>query len=394
MPSAMASFSRRTPDDQRPNRLASARARLGEPAFDLTESNPTRCRLPYPEDLLEALADPRGLAYRPEPKGPLAARVAIARQYHAWGVELDPERIVLTASTSEAYGFLMRLLADPGERLLVPSPSYPLFDQLARLDAVSLVPYALDVEDGWRPDLDTLAAAPEGCRALVVVHPNNPTGTFIQSEDAARLGELCRARGWALIADEVFLPYPVDGGPGSDRSFAATSSCLTFSLGGLSKSVGLPQLKLGWIAVSGPSEELPAALARLEYVADAYLSVSTPVALAAPRLLELGLPVQRAIVGRCRANLDRLRELARATPAVTVLPVGGGWSAVLRVPSLLDDEGLAVHLLETASVAVHPGYLFEMPGEGYLVVSLLPPEELFGEGVRRVLAAVDRLVGS
>jgi len=393
MPLAMAMFSRRTPEDQRPNRLAAARARLGEPAFDLTESNPTRCRLPYPEDLLEALADPRGLAYRPEPKGPLEARAAVARQYLGWGAELDPERVVLTASTSEAYGFLMRLLADPGDRLLVPSPSYPLFDQLARLDAVSLVPYALDVDDGWRPDLDALAAAPEGCRALVVVHPNNPTGSFILPEDAARLGELCHARGWALIADEVFLPYPLDGGPGADRSFAAMSSCLSFSLGGLSKSVGLPQLKLGWIAVSGPAGELPAALARLEYVADAYLSVSTPVALAAPRLLERGLPVQRAIAGRCRANLARLRELAGTTPAVTVLPAGGGWSAVLRVPSLLDDEGLAVLLLESAGVAVHPGYLFDLPGEGYLVLSLLPPEELFGEGVRRLLEAVDELIG-
>jgi hypothetical protein len=388
----MAGFSRRTPDDQRPNRLAVARARLGEPAFDLTESNPTRCRLPYPEDLLAALADPRGLAYRPEPKGPLAARAAVARQYLGWGVELDPERVVLTASTSEAYGFLMRLLADPGDRLLVPSPSYPLFDQLARLDAVSLVPYALDVEDGWRPDFDALAAAPEGCRALVVVHPNNPTGSFVHPDDAARFAELCRARGWALIADEVFLPYPLDGGPGSRSSFAAGSGCLTFTLGGLSKSAGLPQLKLGWITVSGPSEELPAALARLEYVADAYLSVSTPVALAAPELIERGLVVQRAIASRCRANLDRLRELAGAAPALTVLPAGGGWSAVLRVPSLLDDEGLAVYLLESAGVAVHPGYLFEMPGEGYLVVSLLPPEEVFAEGVRRLLAELDRLV--
>jgi len=393
MPSAMTAFSRRTPEDQRPNRLAAARARLGEPAFDLTESNPTRCRLPYPEDLLEALADPRGLAYRPDPRGPLEARAAVARQYLGWGVELEPQQIVLTASTSEAYGFLMRLLADPGDRLLVPTPSYPLFDQLARLDGVSLVPYSLVADDGWRPDLESLAAAPAGCRAVVVVHPNNPTGSFIQPDDAARLAGLCRSRGWALVADEVFLPYPLDGGPGSDRSFAATSACLTFSLGGLSKSVGLPGLKLGWIAVTGPAEELPAALARLEYVADAYLSVSTPVALAAPWLLERGLPVQRAIAGRCRANLARLRALAGATPSVTVLPAGGGWSAVLRVPSLLDDEALAVHLLEAAGVAVHPGYLFELPGEGYLVVSLLPPEELFGEGVRRLLAAVDALVG-
>jgi hypothetical protein len=392
MPSAMAAFSRRTPDDQRPNRLAAVRARLGEPAFDLTESNPTRCRLPYPEDLLEALANPRGLAYRPEPKGPFEARAAVAGQYRGWGVEVPPERVVLTASTSEAYGFLMRLLADPGDRLLVPTPSYPLFDQLARLEAVSLVPYTLSADDGWRPDLDAISAAPEDCRALVVVHPNNPTGSFIPPDDAARLAELCRARGWALIADEVFLPYPLDGGAGSDRSFAASSTCLTFSLGGLSKSLGLPQLKLGWIAVSGPTGELPAALARLEYVADAYLSVGTPVALAAPQLLERGLPVQRAIADRCRANLARLRELVGTAAAVTVLPAGGGWSAVLRVPSLVDDEGLAIHLLESASVAVHPGYLFDLPGEGYLVVSLLPPEGVFGEGVRRLLAAVDALV--
>ena len=388
----MTSFSRRTPEDQRPNRLAAARARLGEPEFDLTESNPTRCRLPYPADLLGALADPRGLAYRPQPKGPLEARAAVARQYLRWGVEVPPEHIVLTASTSEAYGFLMRLLADPGDRLLVPTPSYPLFDQLARLESVSLFPYPLNADDGWRPDLGAIAGAPEGCRAVVVVHPNNPTGSFVAPDDAGRLAELCRGRGWALIADEVFLPYPLDGGPGPDQSFAASSACLTFSLGGLSKSVGLPQLKLGWIAVSGPAGELPEALARLEYVADAYLSVGTPVALAAPELLDRGLALQRAIAGRCRANLARLRELVGAAAAVTVLPAGGGWSAVLRVPSLLDDEQLAIHLLETAEVAVHPGYLFEMPGEGYLVVSLLPPEEVFDGGVRRLLAEVDRLV--
>ena len=255
------------------------------------------------------------------------------------------------------------------------------------------MPYRLDADDGWRPDLDRLAAAPDDCRALVVVHPNNPTGSFVQPDDAGRLAELCRHRGWALIADEVFLPYPLGRRPGSRPARSrAPPPALTFTLGGLSKSIGLPQLKLGWIAVSGPADDVGEAVERLEYIADAYLSVGAPVALAAAELLERGRSIQHAIAERCRTNLVQLVELVTATPAVTVLPPAGGWSAVLRVPSLIADEDLALRLLERAGVAVHPGYLFDLPGEGYLVVSLLPPPKVFVEGVRRLLAEVDRVV--
>jgi alanine-synthesizing transaminase len=225
----------------------------------------------------------------------------------------------------------------------------------------------------------------------VVVHPNNPTGSFVQPDDAGRLAELCRDRGWALIADEVFLPYPLGRDPGAGLSFAGTGSCLTFALGGLSKSVGLPQLKLGWIAVSGPARDVDEAVERLEYIADAYLSVGAPVALAAAELLERGQVVRHAIGERCRTNLARLAELVTASPAVDLVVPAGGWSAVLRVPSLIADEELALRLLERAGVAVHPGYLFDLPGEGYLVVSLLPRPEVLAEGVQRLLTEVDRL---
>jgi aspartate/methionine/tyrosine aminotransferase len=389
----MARFSARTPSDQRPNRLAAARERTGSPAFDLTESNPTRCGLPYPPDLLEALADPRGLRYRPDPSGPVEARAAITEEYRHAGVELSPERLLLTASTSEGYSFLMRLLADPGDRLLVPTPSYPLFDHLARLDAVELVRYPLAADDGWRPDLASIAAAPHRTRAVVIVHPNNPTGTLVTPDDAASLAALCHERGWALIADEVFLPFLLADRLARAPSFAGSTRCLTFTLGGISKSLGLPQLKLGWIAVSGPEADAGAATGRLEYIADAYLSVGTPVALASPELLRRGRSVQGAILERCRSNLSHLQVAVAAAPSVTLLAPEGGWSAVLRVPALLPDEDLALRLLEEQGVAVHPGYLFDFPGEGYLVLSLLPEPEIFAEGVGRLLAEVSRFAG-
>lgn len=389
----MVRFSGRTPSDQRPNRLAAFRARLGPPPFDLTASNPTACGLPYPADLLAGLGEARGLRYEPMPRGPLAVREAIVREHAERGVSVSPEQVLLTASTSEAYSYLMRLLADPGDALLVPTPSYPLFDHLARLDSVELVQYRLDADDDWRPDLEALGDAPERCRALVVVHPNNPTGSYVDPRDAHRLAALCRDRGWALIADEVFLPFPLGGGPGSNHSFAATSGCLTFTLGGLSKSIGMPQLKLGWITASGPPGEVEAALDRLDYVADAYLSVGTPVALAAPELLERGRSVREAIGRRCHDNLACLVELARSVPAATVLRPAGGWSVVVRIPAVVPDEDLALRLLETAGVAVHPGYLFDLPGEGYLVLSLLPEPTIFAEGVRRLLAEVERVAG-
>jgi hypothetical protein len=225
-------------------------------------------------------------------------------------------------------------------------------------------------------------------RAVVVVHPNNPTGSFVHPNDARRLIRVCRDRGWALIADEVFLPYPLDGGPGEDATFAATTGCLTFTLGGLSKSVGLPQAKLAWIAVGGPEETVAEALDGLDYAADAYLTVSTPVALAAPRLLDQGAAVRGAISKRCRANLGALRSAAAAFPAIEVLPCGGGWSAVLRLPAVEDEEALCLRLLEEHGVAVHPGLFFGFASGVHLVLNLLPPEELFAEGVRRLFDAL------
>ncbi len=377
--------SRRIPPDLSLNRLAEARARMSEIRFDLTQSNPTACGIPYPPELLRGLGDPRGLRYEPDPRGLRPARTAVAAGYRRWGVEVDPDRLILTASTSEAYSFLFRLLADPGDAILVPAPSYPLFSHLLRLDGIEARTYALDPDDGWRIDFSILERQGEGVRAVIVVHPNNPTGSFIHPEDRDRLAALCRDRGWAIIADEVFLPYPLDDHPGNDASFSGVRDCLCFTLGGLSKSVGLPQVKLAWIVASGPDADVEAALEGLEYIADAYLPVSTPVAAAAPRLLSEGTTVYEAIRARCRANLEALRRLAVDHPSIDVLPVGGGWSVVLRVPTVIGEEELSLRLLEGRGVAVHPGLFFGFPSEGFLVISLLPPENVFYKGAHSCL---------
>ena len=380
-------FSRRVPSDLAPNRIAAARA-AAAPPFDLTASNPTACGIAYPIGLLDALADRAGLTYRPHPRGLESARRAAAAEYRRFGVEVDPERVLLTASTSEAYAFLFKLLAETGDAVLVPSPSYPLFEHLARLEGVEALPYHLNPELGWRPDLDAIASAPAAVRAVVVVHPNNPTGSFVHPDDAAAIERLAAARGWAVIADEVFLDYPLAGGDGNGRSFAGAEQALTFALGGLSKSVGLPQLKLAWIATSGPQPLVEAALARLEFIADTFLSVGTPVQLALPALLREGAPVRAAILERCRANLAELQRAAAAVPEVSVPPPGGGWSATLRFPAVVGEEELALELLEKDGVAVHPGYFFDFPSAGTLVLSLLPEPAAFAEGVRHLLARV------
>lgn len=382
--------SSRIPADLAPNRLAAVRARLGNPRYDLTVSNPTRCGFAYPTDLLRPLAEPRGLLYSPDPRGPISARRAVAATFRRWDLEPDPAAIVLTASTSEAYGFLFRLLADPGDAVLAPVPSYPLIEHLARLDGVATAPLRLDPDDGWRIDRACLDDAPAGTRAVVVVHPNNPTGSHLDPDDAAWLTYACATRGWALVVDEVFLAYPLDAP--RVTSFAATGQCLTFVLGGLSKLAGLPQLKLSWIVVSGPTAEVEAALEGLDYIADSYLSVSTPVALATAELLRAAAPVEQAIANRCRGNLAALRSVAARLPAVTVPPVGGGWSAMVRVPAVLDEEELALGLLERHSVAVHPGYFFDFAGPGWLVVSLLPEPHTFSAGAAALLEELDRRV--
>ncbi|HPC83655.1 MAG TPA: pyridoxal phosphate-dependent aminotransferase [Thermoanaerobaculaceae bacterium] len=383
-------FSSRTPADLEPNRITLARA-AHPPAYDLTDSNPTRCGIPYPEDLLRPLADPAGLAYRPDPRGLVEARRAVSAEYARQGAAVPVERLVLTASTSEAYALLFKLLCEPGEAVLVGVPSYPLFDHLARVEGVRTEPYHLDPDQGWRLDLHELAAAPADTRAVVVVHPNNPTGSYLDPGDAAALQALCAARGWALVVDEVFLDFPLAEGGQRARSLAGSATCLTFALGGLSKSVGLPQLKLGWIAASGPEDVVAPALERLEYLADTFLSVATPVQLAAAELLARGATVRAAIRTRCRSNLTVLREVVGRCPALEVLPPGGGWSAVLRFPAVVDEEELAVELLERDGVAVQPGFFFDFPRDGHLVLSLLPESATFREGAARLGAHLGRL---
>jgi len=382
-------FSRRTPSDLRVNRIAAVRHHL-PPPLDLTVSNPTRVDIPYPRDLLAALADPEGLVYRPHPRGLAAARRAVAQDLGRWGGAVDPERILLTASTSEAYSFLFKLLCEAGDTVLVPAPSYPLFEHLARLEGITAHPYRLDPESGWRVDLSSLEALPRA-RAVVVVHPNNPTGSLVCAEDREALVSRCAERGWALIADEVFLPYPL-GEELLLESFVTESRVLTFTLGGLSKRLGLPQLKLAWIVTSGPAPLVGEALERLELIADSFLSVATPVQLALPSLLAGGNPVAAAIRARCQHNLSCLGEILAHHPTISLHPPAGGWSAVLRIPSVIAEEELVVELLRRDGVGVHPGYFYDFPSEGYLVVSLLPRPDLFAEGVRRLAQRLEALL--
>jgi len=387
----MVRFSSRLPLDLRPNRLAHAREQVGLPRYDLTNTNPTTCGIPYPGDILSGLADAAALVYRPDPLGPAAARRAVAEEYRSLGIEVEPDRIVLTASTSEAYGLLLRLLTDPGDSMLAPIPSYPLFDIIGRLDSVAVVQYPLDPGAGWRLAPGALIDPPRRCRMVVAVHPNNPTGSLVHREDADTMVSLCSDRGMALVVDEVFLPYPLASGPAPTPGFASSEGCLCFTLGGLSKWIGMPQLKLGWIVVGGPETIRSEALERLSHIADAYLSVNTPVALAAPRLLREGRTIRQAISDRCRHNLETLTELAGSVPSICADAPQGGWSAVLRFPDVIDEESLCVRLLSEHGVAVHPGFFFDFPGGSWLVLSLLPPVDEFREGVRLILETIDEL---
>lgn len=411
--------SSRLPADLSPNAvtqtLAALRAR-GVEVLDLTESNPTRAGIEYPPRLLDALADPRGLSYEPHPLGLASAREAVARDYARRGLSQDAASIALTASTSEAYSFLFKLLCNPGDEVLVPRPSYPLFEHLAGLESVTARTYPLERHGSWRIDL---AALDEACgprtRAVLVVSPNNPTGSWLHRDDLAALAAVCAERGLALIGDEVFADYPLDAPvegaylvegtslevPNTDvRRMAGTPSrvppthasvldqrdALTFALGGLSKSVGLPQVKLGWIAVQGPDASVASALRAYEVIADTYLSVSTPVQLAAPALLEQGAVVRERIRARIQRNLDALRKQASAFPALTLLPPDGGWSIVIQVPSFRSEEALVLELLERDHVLVHPGFFFDFPHESFVIVSLLVEPRVFDAGVARVLS--------
>ena len=387
-------FSGRIPSDLTPNRLSRAvqrRRAEGRPLIDLTESNATRVGFEYPPDLLEGLADPRGLSYQPRPFGSLEARGAVAREYARRGATVAPERIVLTASTSEAYALLFKLLADAGDQVLVPRPSYPLFDHLTRLELVEPRGYDLEYHGAWSIDFASVErVCTSRTRAVLVVSPNNPTGSFVGRDEIERLATLCAGRGAAIIADEVFADYELTpGAAAAAGSVAAVTGALAFSLGGLSKSVGLPQVKLGWLAVSGPDALVGAALDRLELVCDTYLSVSTPVQCAAPELLERGAGVRAQIAARVAANYRRLQHDVSTFPAVRVLAADAGWYAVLQVPTLQSEDDLVVSLVEEAGVLTHPGYFFDFPKESFLVLSLLPSESVFSDALVRLLRHVD-----
>jgi hypothetical protein len=383
-------FSERATFDLRPNRLS---ARLAERRaqrrgfLDLTESNPTRAGLACPPDLLALLAAAESRRYEPVPLGLASAREAVAADFARRGFPVGADRILLTASTSEAYAFLFKLLCDPGDEVLVPRPGYPLFDFLARLESVRLASYPCAHDGKWHVDLPALRGAlGPRTRAVVVVNPNNPTGAFLDADERDALLALCAERGLAVVADEVFADFAFREDPRRAASLAADSPALVFSLGGLSKSCGLPQLKLAWTAVTGPPALVRAALARLEVVADTYLSVATPVQAALPGILARREELAAPIRARVRANLEALRRaIAPGSPA-TLLEPEGGWSAVLRVPATVPEEERALRLLDERDVLVHPGYFFDFPREAYLVLSLLPPPAEFTDGVSRVLA--------
>ena len=371
------------------NRVTQALDRLraaGAPVVDLTESNPTRVGLCYPPDALQPLADAAGLVYEPQPFGLLAARRAVTAALLRRGVSADAERLILTASTSEAYSVLFKLLCDPGDHVLVPRPSYPLLEHLTCLDGVTPIPYALEYDGRWRIDLDGLSrAVGPRARTVLLVNPNNPTGSFVTREELDAVVAICRDRSLALIGDEVFNRYPLETDAADVPSVLDQKEVLTFSLGGLSKAAGLPQLKLGWTIVDGPEGLVDEALARLELICDTYLSVSTPVQHAVPALLAVGETVAAQIAERIRANYRTLQRLAADHAASRVLPAEGGWYAVIQVPATRSEETLVLELLERDHVLVHPGYFFDFPREAFLVVSLLPDPDLLRQGVRRVL---------
>lgn len=386
-------FSSRLPWDAPRNRLSQAleaRRRAGGEILDLTESNPTRAGFTYPADaLLAAFAAPGALVYEPATAGLASARQAVAGWYGERGCAVDPSRILLTAGTSEAYAFLFKLLADPGDEVLVPVPSYPLFEHLAALESVRLRHYPLHYHEGWFVDTDALAAAVSpATRAVIAVSPNNPTGSYLKRHELAALTALCCRHDLALIADEVFADYAFVADPERAPSLAGCEEVLTFVLDGLSKSAGLPQMKLGWIVVGGPEDLRRRAFERLELIADAYLSVAAPVQHALPRLLEAGRSVQRQITDRLRSNLETLTGLMRSHPASESLRVEGGWYAILRVPRTRTEEDWCLELLARDGVLVQPGFFYDFPSEAFLVLSLLTPPDVFAEGARRILIRV------
>lgn len=371
----------------------------GRELLDLTASNPTTIGLHYDElSLLGAFAKPESLTYDPIAKGLLSAREAISGYYAELGFAVSPEDLILTTSTSEAYSFVFRLLCNPGDSVLVPTPSYPLFDFLADLQDVKLVPYELIYDYGWQMDLHSLqtalrrASQQSHCRAVLVVHPNNPTGSFVKPAEATQLSAFCSENNLAIIADEVFLDYALDNSRpisfASGLADTTPASALTFALSGLSKISGLPQMKVAWIAVSGPDELKGEALRRLDVIADTYLSMNAPIQLAVPEMLVQRHTIQQQLISRVRHNLAELDRQLDGQRLCSRLALEGGWYAILRVPVTGSDEELAIALLRETGVLVQPGHFYDFAADGYLVLSLITPVSVFADGVERLLRFV------
>jgi len=363
----------------------------GREVLDLTISNPTRAGFDYDEAaILGALSSPRAMDYDPQPKGLLEAREAVSGYYgeQQATTELNPEQLILTTSTSEAYSYVFRLLCNPGDEVLIPKPSYPLFEFLGDLQDVKLVPYPLIYDHGWQIDFPSMPKAVSRLtRAVVVVNPNNPTGSYLKPEERDTLNRFCAEHDLALVGDEVFLDYAHDGR--SRSSLALNREVLTFTLSGLSKVAALPQMKVAWMVASGPKAQWKDAVARLEVIADTYLSMNGPIQWAVPTLLQQRKSIQKQLLDRVLANLGELDRQLAARKSCQRMDVEGGWYAVLRVPVTGSDEDLAIELLRSQSVVVHPGHFYDFPGEGHLVLSLIGPQGELAEGIRRVLEIVD-----
>jgi alanine-synthesizing transaminase len=360
----------------------------GVTLLDLTVSNPTQCGLQYDSHaILSSFQNQNSLSYDPQPKGLLAARKEVARYYHDdHRTVVDPGAIFLTTSTSEAYSFIFRLLCNPQDEVLVPKPSYPLFDYLADLQDVALIPYSLQYAQGWLVDFQSLVhAITPRTRAILLVHPNNPTGSYIRTEEMVQLNAICRERELALIVDEVFLDYPFV--PGPPKTFAGNQDVLTFTLSGLSKISALPQMKVAWTTCTGPDELVCPAVNRLEMIADTYLSLNAPTQWAIPALFAQRNSVQTQLRERVQTNREELSRRLVGQMSYELLEAEAGWYAVLRVSSDLSDEDRAINLMRNQHVIVHPGHFFDFPKEGFLVISLIAPVHEFAKGISRLLSA-------
>ena len=384
-------FSDRTNWNLQENRLSIAldeAKRSGKKIFDLTVSNPTECGFPLDsKSILNALHNPAALRYSPEPKGLLAAREAVASYYSELGAAISTEDTFITTGTSEAYSHVFRLLCNPGGEILVPAPSYPLLNFLADLHDVKIVRYPLIYDHGWQIDFHSLETAiTSRSRALVVINPNNPTGHFVKRDEMQILTELCRDRGVAVIADEVFFDFA--HAAVRHPTFAANHDVLTFTMSGLSKISGLPQMKAAWVVINGPDAQKQEAVEKLEVIADTYLSMNAPIQLALPVFLASRHDFQKQLMARVRTNLTELDRQLTEHKLCARLHIEGGWNAVLRIPATSSDEEQATRLLTQHGVYVHPGHFYDFASEGYLVIGLITPEADFAEGMKRLLGAI------